>query len=391
MRLVLRRRSAGAAAACVLSLASLPLHAEPCRVLDPGFTEFSGHECRNGLAHGHGYATGQSSYLGDFFEGRRHGNGEAVYADGARYDGQWQRGRWNGRGKLSFADGSSYEGEFREGLKHGLGTYRWPSGTVYTGEWKDNARLNGVETTASGKTTTYANGAMVTAPAAPPAEDRAQTARQACTARSDSCETACAVGALAGALLSKGKSDGNKENAECAARCKTELQACLGNATAASGVPASGPASAPVSAPAAAYIGPDMTKCFAIRPNPSGTSVEIVDQCEGRNRSLDDNVAYCLSGPTHPKVRHKACGGPKFSEWMNWANSGEAYQLGIVSFTSASSYLLSNYGARVELFGCRRPYWVTDIRWDGRRLTGTCAKCGRFSTDGKATCLRYED
>ena len=226
----LGRRAARAVAACALAIASHAASGQPCRVLDPGFTEFSGPECRNGLAHGHGYATGESSYLGEFFEGRRHGHGEAVFRNGVRYDGQWEHGRWNGRGKLSFPDGSYYEGGFRNGEKNGRGTYRWPSGTFYEGEWKDNARLNGVETTASGKTTTYANGAIVAAPAAPASVDRAQAARQACASQADSCETACAVGALAGALLSKGKSDGNKANAECAARCEATKQACLAGA-----------------------------------------------------------------------------------------------------------------------------------------------------------------
>jgi hypothetical protein len=255
MRLFLRRRSAGAAAACVLSLASLPLHAQPCRVLDPGFTEFSGHDCRNGLAHGHGYATGESSYLGDFFEGRRHGNGEAVFRSGARYDGQWAHGRWNGRGKLSFPDGSYYEGEFLNGEKSGRGTYRWPSGTVYEGEWKDNVRLNGVETTATGKTTTYANGAIVTAPpAAPSAQERAQAARQTCSSDADSCETSCSAGTLIGLLITKGKGDAEKTRRDCQAGCDRRKSDCLAR-IAPPGAPAEVPGGTTSSAIAVAPAG----------------------------------------------------------------------------------------------------------------------------------------
>lgn len=383
------RRAARAVAACALAVASHAANGQPCRVLDPGFTEFSGHECRNGLAHGHGYATGESSYLGEFFEGRRHGNGEAVFRNGVRYDGQWEHGRWNGRGKLSFPDGSYYEGGFRNGEKNGRGTYRWPSGTSYEGEWKDNARLNGVETTASGKTTTYANGAIVAAPAAPASVDRTQAAHQACTSQADSCETACAVGSLAGVLLSRGKGDGNQANAECAARCETAKQACLGNAPAANSAPASPSASsAPPSAPPAAYVGPDMTKCFVVRH--SGNDAEIIDRCEGRNRYVTKRIAYCLTGPLHAKVRHKECGGPAFAKWIDWAPSGESHSLGLPTFDFSSTLVLA-YGARVELFGCHSPYWPTDVRWDGRRLTATCAKCGRFAADGKATCLKFED
>ncbi|HWA37134.1 MAG TPA: hypothetical protein VG873_04655 [Burkholderiales bacterium] len=341
-------------------------------------------DCLNGLAHGRGVARSAAyTYEGEFSEGRRHGRGALSISDGTRYVGEFRYGKRHGQGSTTNPDGLRHEGAWVEGEIHGYGRSHHPNGDVYEGEFRNFQRSGrGVLVTADGRRFEGEwQAGRFTGPAAPSARELAQ----ACHQRADSCETACAVGALGGVLLSRGKADGNKANAECAASCEATKQSCLGTATA---KPA-GPAAAP--APSAAYIGPDMTKCFATRAHPSGNSVEIVDQCEGRNRSLDDNVAYCLSGPTHPKVRHKACGGPEFAKWMNWANSGEAYQLGIVTFTSASSYLLSNYGARVELFGCRRPYWVTDIRWDGRRLTGTCAKCGRFSIDGKATCLRYED
>lgn len=205
MRRICGRALARVLGTFVLALGAGAAHGQECRVLDAGLVEFFGHDCRNGLAHGHGFAKGEASYLGEFAEGRRHGRGEAVYPDGTRYDGEWERGQRHGRGILKRQDG-----------------------TTYDGEWKDNARLNGVETTAAGKTITYANGAMVVAAAPQPVvEDPLAGRREACVARADSCETACAVGALAGALLSRGKSDGNRENAECAARCEATKQSCL--------------------------------------------------------------------------------------------------------------------------------------------------------------------
>ncbi len=36
------------------------------------------------------------------------------------------------------ADGSKYEGNYFEGKKHGNGIYTWVSNDKYEGEWKDN-------------------------------------------------------------------------------------------------------------------------------------------------------------------------------------------------------------------------------------------------------------
>ena len=40
-------------------------------------------------------------------------------------------------------NGSRYVGEWKDGKKHGQGTYIKPEGRKYVGEWKDGERWNG--------------------------------------------------------------------------------------------------------------------------------------------------------------------------------------------------------------------------------------------------------
>lgn len=53
--------------------------------------------------------------------GKRHGKGVRVYANGNRYEGDWRDDRYHGKGTLSWATGGKYVGEFRNGLFHGRG------------------------------------------------------------------------------------------------------------------------------------------------------------------------------------------------------------------------------------------------------------------------------
>merc|ERR1712066_897959 len=41
---------------------------------------------------------------------------------------------------LTWADGRSYEGDFFSGKKHGQGTHAWPDGRSYTGQWKNGVQ-----------------------------------------------------------------------------------------------------------------------------------------------------------------------------------------------------------------------------------------------------------
>ena len=53
----------------------------------------------------------------------------------------WANGLPDGRGEAVYADGSRYEGGFLAGRRDGAGTYYFaaPGGETFTGEWRDDA------------------------------------------------------------------------------------------------------------------------------------------------------------------------------------------------------------------------------------------------------------
>ena len=57
---------------------------------------------------------------------------------GQNYEGDCKKGLAHGAGKASGKD--SYQGEFKKGLPHGRGTYRWKNGEVYIGKWKNGMK-----------------------------------------------------------------------------------------------------------------------------------------------------------------------------------------------------------------------------------------------------------
>lgn len=112
----------------------------------------------------------RKSYEGDFFDGKRHGNGTVLYQDGSFwkkiggefsndvlngygiaemsngniYKGNWREGFQSGQGTLTYAPANQwklvkYEGEFKAGKRDGRGVLTWKDGGTYTGEFKDDA------------------------------------------------------------------------------------------------------------------------------------------------------------------------------------------------------------------------------------------------------------
>ena len=107
------------------------------------------------------------TYVGQFEEGLRHGNGTLTYnvgsdilfkysggflhnsfngvgileeADGTKYEGEWVEGEKHGNGSEYTNTGATYKGEFKQGKKHGYGLVKFASGTIYDGEWKNDKR-----------------------------------------------------------------------------------------------------------------------------------------------------------------------------------------------------------------------------------------------------------
>jgi len=78
-----------------------------------------------------------SKYVGEWKDGKRHGQGTYTLADGEKYVGEWKDGLPNGQGTVTYADGDKYVGEWKDGKRHGQGTDTYAGGGKYVGEYKD--------------------------------------------------------------------------------------------------------------------------------------------------------------------------------------------------------------------------------------------------------------
>ena len=57
--------------------------------------------------------------------------------NGDKYVGEWKDGKGHGQGTYTYASGDKYVGEHKDGKKHGQGTYTLANGDKYVGEYKD--------------------------------------------------------------------------------------------------------------------------------------------------------------------------------------------------------------------------------------------------------------
>jgi hypothetical protein len=53
----------------------------------------------------------------------KHGKGEQVWQDGAKYNGDWRNGMAEGQGTFYHANGDVYTGEFYQDRANGFGVY----------------------------------------------------------------------------------------------------------------------------------------------------------------------------------------------------------------------------------------------------------------------------
>ena len=123
--------------------------------------KFEGYKI-NDLYEGEGkyiYSRDNSSYVGQYVKGKRHGFGTFNYASGNVYEGQWIEDkcegegtfRWSsgnvyngqffggqrvGQGTTTFADGGEYIGEYRNGKRDGVGRFVYANGNAYDGQWR---------------------------------------------------------------------------------------------------------------------------------------------------------------------------------------------------------------------------------------------------------------
>jgi hypothetical protein len=84
---------------------------------------------------------GQAVYQGPFtLSGKKHGEGEMIWANGDTFRGNFVKNERNGHGTLWFASGGEYVGEWVDNQMHGSGTRRFPNGDVYLGDYNQGQR-----------------------------------------------------------------------------------------------------------------------------------------------------------------------------------------------------------------------------------------------------------
>lgn len=131
----------------VVLLLSSPLAAlAGCEVVDPELQGFYEGGCRNGLAHGKGYARGLAEYDGEFRNGLKQGKGTKTWSWGDRYEGDFLEDRKHGKGMYVWGSrspwaGERFVGEYKADRRDGWGIYYWPTGDRYEGQWKDDGRM----------------------------------------------------------------------------------------------------------------------------------------------------------------------------------------------------------------------------------------------------------
>jgi hypothetical protein len=76
---------------------------ETCNVLLPSITGTYTGDCRQGLAHGVGEATGEDFYRGEFVKGLPQGKGTYIWKNGASYSGEWEKGLRHGEGIYTYS------------------------------------------------------------------------------------------------------------------------------------------------------------------------------------------------------------------------------------------------------------------------------------------------
>ncbi len=80
---------------------SLPLSAQDCKVLEDSLKGSYTGDCKKGLAHGQGTATGTDHYTGHFKNGYPEGEGKYTWKNGDRYEGALKKGKPEGYGTFS--------------------------------------------------------------------------------------------------------------------------------------------------------------------------------------------------------------------------------------------------------------------------------------------------
>jgi hypothetical protein len=88
--------------AALLSFLQLTGQNNDCKVLIPEISASYVGDCKNGLAHGKGTATGIDRYEGQFSKGLPNGTGTYTWSHGIVYKGEWSKGIRDGEGEMVY-------------------------------------------------------------------------------------------------------------------------------------------------------------------------------------------------------------------------------------------------------------------------------------------------
>ena len=95
-------------------------------------------DCKNGTGT---YIYYSGKYVGEFKDGKKHGQGTYNFRGGNQYVGEFKDDKRHGQGTYTYAAvGEQYVGEFKDDKQHGQGTNTYASGAKYVGDWKDGKK-----------------------------------------------------------------------------------------------------------------------------------------------------------------------------------------------------------------------------------------------------------
>ncbi|MBT6199433.1 MAG: MORN motif precursor [Bacteroidetes Order II. Incertae sedis bacterium] len=117
-------------------------------------------EWRDNKRHGQGteidiprYTNG-CIYIGEWKDNEQHGQGTSIDtepSEGFEHVGDYKDGKMHGQGTSTYASGDKYVGEFKDDKRHGQGTFTGADGHKYVGEFKDGKPWEGIEYALSDK------------------------------------------------------------------------------------------------------------------------------------------------------------------------------------------------------------------------------------------------
>ncbi len=73
--------------------------------------------------------------------------GSATPPDGSKYVGEWKDGKKHGQGTFSWPGGAKYVGEFKDDKQHGQGTLTFDDGKVLKCTWVNGEAVEWVKPT----------------------------------------------------------------------------------------------------------------------------------------------------------------------------------------------------------------------------------------------------